>query len=351
MRIISPAGLPGPSGGTIYNQRLAQHWDVDVEWLQGGWPYPSNEDVHLLSHALMPSGVHPAEPVLLDGLIGCAAPEVLRQACAAGATIVLIVHLPLPAETGLTQHEVEKLAASEAAALACASAVVATSQWAADDLFARYGLAGVHVAEPGTMTSALAEGSTPPRVVTLAAYSARKNHSLLIEALGHRSLETLEWTALWAGADPTGDSVSTTADAVNKAGLASRVSVCGPVFGDDLATIWHEADLLLLPSHAETYAMVVAEALACGVPAIVGAGTGAADTLRGPGEVDRMPGLALPTDDPYAWSLALHEWLTSASLRRRWREAALRRRTHLPSWERSSATIARVMRTSLAGVA
>ncbi len=346
VRIISPAGLAGPSGGTIYNERIAEQWGVDIEWLSGGWPFPSEADLRLLRHTLTPAGAPQPEPVLLDGLIGCAAPEVLREARASGTRVVVIVHLPLPAETGLTRREITTLTASEAAALACASAVVATSQWAAADLHTRYGLEDVHVAEPGAFESALARGSTPGRFVTVAAYSPRKNHRVLIEALGNPSLRDLEWSALWVGADPTGAALGTTARAVSDAGLASRITVRGPVAGQELAVAWADADLLLLPSLAETYAMVVAEALACGVPAIVGAGTGAAETLRGAEDPVRMPGLALPPQDPSAWAQALTEWLTFPQLRRAWRDAALQRRSHRRSWQHSAAVIAQVMRTT-----
>lgn len=351
LRIISPADLPGPSGGTIYNERIARAWGVDIEWLPGRWPFPSDADLRLLRYTLLPVSGARSEAVLLDGLIGCAAPEVLREARTAGARIVLVVHLPLPAETGLTPHEIDTLAASEAASLEHASAVVATSRWAAADLHQRYGFADVHVAEPGADPSPLAPGSTPPRLVTVAAYSPRKNHGLLIEALGSPSLQDLEWSALWVGADPTGDAWQSTVAAVAAAGLTSRIDVQGPASGADLDATWAGADVLLLPSRAETYAMVVAEALACGVPAMVGADTGAAETLRGDTLDAGMPGLALPTDDPNPWAKAIREWLTSPAQRRAWGDAARRRRSQLPSWQRSADVIALVMHTNQSEVA
>ncbi len=347
LRIISPADLPGPSGGTIYNERIARAWGVDIEWLAGGWPFPSEADLGLLRDALLPCGVARSEPVLLDGLIGCAAPGVLREARTASARIVVLVHLPLPAETSLTPHEIDTLAASEAASLEHAGAVIATSRWAAADLHQRYGLVSVHVAEPGTDPSPLAPGSTPPRLVTVAAYSPRKNHGLLIEAFKHSSLRDLPWSAQWVGADPTGVAQQSTARAVAAAGLTSRISVQGPVSGSDLAATWAGADVLLLPSRAETYAMVVAEALACGVPAMVGAGTGAAETLRGNPLDAGMPGLALPIDDPGVWARAIGEWLTSPTQRQAWRDAALHRRTHVKSWQHTAAVIAHVLHTNI----
>lgn len=341
-RIVSPADLPGPSGGTIYNQRIAAQWGVDIEWLPGGWPFPTAHDVRLLEAALVPSEqVRPA-PILLDGAIGCAAPDAVRSACAAGARVVLLVHLPLPAETGLSSENISQLGACEAIALRQASAVVATSRWAAADLRRRYAVERVDVAEPGTDPAPLALGSTPPRFVTVAAYSPRKNHRLLIDAFADPAVRDLAWTALWVGADPTGNGKTTTEQAVGAAGLERRISVQGPAQGADLRAMWAGADVLLLPSHVETYAMVVAEALACGLPAIVGSGTGAAETLRGP-DTGRMPGLALPTDDPSAWARAIQSWLTSAPLRQAWSDAAYQRTSTLGSWSRSANVIERVM--------
>lgn len=345
MRIISPGDLPGPSGGTIYNQRIAGQWSVEVEWLPGGWPFPSETDLHRLRAMLMPSAGTRREPVLLDGLIACAAPEVVCDARAAGVCIVVVVHLPLPAETGLTPPQIDRLARSEAAALAGASAVVATSRWAAADLHARYDLSNVHVAEPGTDQRPIALGSAPPRFITVAAYSPRKNHRLLIEAFGHPWLRDLQWSALWVGADPTGRAREATAEAVTAAGLTARISVQGPAHGSDLAQAWAGADVLLLPSRAETYAMVVTEALSCGLPALVGAGTGAAETLRGEQSPAGMPGLALPTDDPDAWARAIGEWLTTPMLRQTWSDDALDRRLRLNSWQRSAKVIAHAMQT------
>ncbi len=342
-RIISPADLPGPSGGTIYNQRIAGEWRVEIEWLPGSWPFPSKEDRRLLEAALVPSGQARAEPILLDGAIGCAAPEVLRSARAAGARVVLVVHLSLPAETGLSPNEIDQLRTSEAMALQEACAVVATSRWAAADLYRRYVIERVDVAEPGTDPAPLALGSTPPRFVTVAAYSPRKNHRLLIEAFADPAVRDMAWTALWVGADPTGDAKNATEQAVAAAGLGTRIGVQGPAHGADIASLWAGADVLLLPSRAETYAMVVAEALACGLPSMVGSGTGAAETLRGEDTDGPMPGRALPTDDPSAWAEAIHTWLTSAPLRRAWSGAAQQRRSQLGSWHRSAEIIGHVM--------
>lgn len=51
-----------------------------------------------------------------------------------------------------------------------------------------------------------------------------------------------------------------------------RVEFPGPLYGEDKAAAYRAADLFVLPTHSENFAMVVAEALAHGCPAIVSRG-------------------------------------------------------------------------------
>ena len=60
---------------------------------------------------------------------------------------------------------------------------------------------------------------------------------------------------------------------VKALGLTSRVTFCGPLYGADKAMALRSAALFVLPSHNENFGIVVAEALACGVPVITTKGT------------------------------------------------------------------------------
>ncbi len=51
-----------------------------------------------------------------------------------------------------------------------------------------------------------------------------------------------------------------------------RVDFAGSVYGEAKARAYQEADLFVLPTHSENFGMVVAEALASGIPAIVSRG-------------------------------------------------------------------------------
>ncbi|MGB7448396.1 MAG: glycosyltransferase family 4 protein [Ornithinimicrobium sp.] len=340
-RIISPGGFCGPTGGTRYNQRVAAEWGVDVEYLPGRWPEPDPRDLEVLAALLH----RPSDdaPILLDGLIGSAAGPVLTRrnhARGSRAAVAVHVHLPLPAETGLSARRQDELRAAEQMALRAADAVACTSTWAAADLQRRYGLADAVVAEPGADVRPVAPGSHPPCLLTLASFSPRKNHHLLVEAMQDPGLRRLEWSALWMGAEPAPGAQDRLARATSEASCAGRITVAGAVTGAALERVWAGTDLLLLPSLAETYGMVVTEALAHGIPAIVGADTGAEDTLRAAataaGAEHAPPGDALNPRDPGAWAQALHAWLTDSEVRGRWRQAALACRARLPDWAQTA---------------
>ena len=338
-----PGDLAGPSGGNHYNARVvselvASGVEVVVEPVPGAWPRAGEEDRQALREAL---GRH--TDVLVDGIVGSAAPEELAQARAHGMRVALLVHLPLAAEGGLSAQEVDWLAASEAAALRAADTIIATSRWAGDDLITRYGVTDVHPVPPGAQAAPPATGSTPPHLLFLGSITPRKNPLVLLDAL--RTVLDRHWTASLVG--PAGadqgyvDAVRARADAVD-----GRVRVLGPRQGEELEALWHTVDLLVLPSSAETYGMVVTESLAHGIPALVTAGTGAMEALRGSGERDGLAAAGAGVDgtDPQAWARALARWLDDGDLRAAWRTAACAHRDRLRGWATTAADIAKVLR-------
>ncbi|MGJ9373916.1 glycosyltransferase family 4 protein [Nesterenkonia sp. CF4.4] len=335
---IVPADLPGPSGGLTYNQRVLAQWrarglDVEEVPIPGGWPNPAPADREVLAQRLQQH-----RQVLIDGIIGSAAPEELALAAASGTQIAMLVHLPLPAESGLSAEERQRLARSERAAVDAAQTIVCTSSWARDDLHTRYGLDAVAVAEPGVDPAALAAGSMPPRLLFLGAVTPRKNPLGLLQALG--GLTELPWTAVIAGPEAQDPGYAAQVRAAADALPEGRAAVIGAVGGEQLEALWSETDLLVLPSLVETYGMVVTEALARGIPALVGAGTGAQNALRGDARGPRAelptPGDALDPHDLDAWSALLREFFGNASLRQQWRGAAQVHRARLRTWSHAA---------------
>ncbi|MEX5271430.1 glycosyltransferase family 4 protein [Kocuria sabuli] len=333
--VVVPDDGGRPTGGSLYDRRLVQALralgrPARLVPVAGGWPAADGAARARLRAALGEPG--PGRAVLLDGLAGCAAPDVVDDAVRRGVPVHLLVHLPLPAETGLEPAAAAQLARAEAAALAAATGVLTTSAWAARDLSRRYGTADAAVAEPGTSRGPAAAGSAPPRLVCVASLTPRKNQLLLLRALA--PLTGLAWTLELAGPEGAPAHGHRLRAAVRDFPDPARVRLRGPLEGPALARLWTGANLLLLPSTAETYGMVVTEALAHGVPALVGAGTGAVEALDGgprPAAASR-PGAALDPTDPAAWTEVLRDWLTGPGLRAQWRAAALARREHLRTW-------------------
>jgi glycosyltransferase involved in cell wall biosynthesis len=75
------------------------------------------------------------------------------------------------------------------------------------------------------------------------------------------------WRLIIAGPDEAGHRREVEA-AVAAAGLSEVVSFAGPAFGEAKTQLLRQADLLVLPSHSESFGMAVAEALAHQVPVL-----------------------------------------------------------------------------------
>jgi glycosyltransferase involved in cell wall biosynthesis len=113
--------------------------------------------------------------------------------------------------------------------------------------------------------------------------------------------------------------------------ILPRLRIPGPLTGPALAEQWLRTDLLVLVSRVETFGLVVTEAFAHGIPAVVGAGTGAVEALAGDG-VGPPPGAAANPADPDAIAATLRGYLTDEHLRADWRHRALARRERLRPW-------------------
>lgn len=277
---------------------------------------------------------------LVDGIVAGAVPDLIAAAVAAGDSVVVVVHHFAADAPDLSPVARSRAAEQEGAALRAASGALCSSRWAAAEVDRRYGIPGVGVATPGVEPAAVAPGSRDngvPRLVAVGSLSAVKDQLTLVAAL--RQVVDVAWNAAFLGGD-TVDPVYAAAvrDAVRDAGLDDRVVVGGAVSGDALETQWAAADLLVHTSRSETYGLVVTEALARGIPAVVTEGTGLVEALqagRRPG--DRLAGATTPPGNPPALAAVLGEWLGSAELAARWRAAALAQRDRLPAWSQTAA--------------
>lgn len=349
LTLVDP-GAPGPSGGTIYNERLAAALreaghHVPIIQVRGGWPHASPHHHGLLAAALRdrPAG----SVVLVDGLMASAAPDAVRAAVDAGVIVWVLLHLPLPAETGLSEAEQTAFAASEESALRHATGVICTSNWAREDLQRRYRLNRVYAVLPGTEPAQIAAGSipagSPPHLLMLGSLTPRKNHSMVLDALA--DVVDLSWTAALVGGPLESAHATGLRELAGKLPLG-RISLPGVLRGPALDAEWARTDLLLLPSVAETFGMVVTEGLARGIPGVVGRGTGAVEALTGgtpANDGGNLAGAVVDPSDPAHLSKLLRAWLTDPPLHQSWRSAALRRRDTLPTWASTATTLLKII--------
>ena len=302
VHVVVPDGIDDParpSGGNAYDRQVCRGfadlgWTVHEHAVPGAWPRPGAAGHAALTGALR--GIPDGAVVLLDGLIASAAPQALGRHARRLRQVVL-VHMPLGHRP--PDGDAGAVRAREREVLAAAAAVVTTSAWTRRRLGELYALPAdrVHVAEPGVDAARLAPGTAAgDALLCVAAVTPDKGHDVLLDALA---------TA---------------------------------------------ADLLVLASHAETYGMVVTEALARGLP-VLAAEVGGVTEALGHGRDGTRPGLLVPPGDPAALGAALRAWLGDAGLRERLRRAARERRAHLRPWATTASAVGRVLAGAVAELA
>ncbi|MGG2464801.1 glycosyltransferase family 4 protein [Streptomyces sp. RGM 3693] len=343
---VLPGGVAdtcAPSGGNGYDLRVchdlaALGWRVHRHPVPGDWPQPDTAATAALARLL--AGLPDGAVVLLDGLVACGVPDVLRPA-AARLRLAVLVHLPLADETGLAPGMAAALDARERRALHAVRAVIATSDWAARRIRTHHGpgLPPVTVARPGVDPAPLAPGTDGAGgLLCVASVTPRKGHHRLVDALA--TVTDAPWTCTFVGGTRHApDCVTQLQAQIGQLGLESRIRVAGPRTGAALAARYAAADLVLLASYAETYGMVLTEALARGIPVLATAVAGVPEAV-GRAPDGSVPGLLVPSGEPAALAGALRAWFDDPELRCRLTAAARGRRAMLEGWEMTSHSLA-----------
>lgn len=346
VHVVVPDGIDDParpSGGNLYDRRLCRGlrslgWVVREHAVPSRWPRPGAASFADLARVVerIPDGAL----VLLDGLVASTAPEVLVPQ-ARRLRLLVLVHMPLGHRPADDPDDARR---RERAVLTAASAVVTTSAWARRRLLELYPLPAhqVHVAEPGVDPADLATATAAGQaLLCVAAVTFDKGHDVLLAALA--TITDLSWDCVCVGSldrDPA--FVEALRRRSLEGGLNGRVHFPGPRTGAELDRSYGAADLLVLASRAETYGMVVTEALAHGVP-VLAADVGGLREALGHAAGGIRPGLLVPANDPAALAAELRAWLGDAGLRQRLRRAARERRASLAAWSTTASVIAGVL--------
>ena len=314
LRLVVPPDVDQPTGGNVYDLALARELERAGHVV---------EVVRCSSAGLSDVVRRPwGGRTLVDGLLACPSPEAME-----GSGAAVLVHMPLAWDPTLSHAVAAELDGYEGRTLREASVVVATSAWSAAELRRRHRLDAVAVARPGVDPAPVVDGSEPPLLVQVAALLPHKDQLAVVVAL-HRSAD-LPWRARLVGsADRDPSYAAAVRAAVQAAGLGGRIEIAGVL---DRDAAWQGADLALLPSRAEAFGLVVTEALARGVPAVVSAG-GAEEALT-TGADGEPPGVVVPPGDVDALADAVRRWLVDAAYRDALRGRALARRAALDGWD------------------
>ena len=225
------------------------------------------------------------------------------------------------------------------------TAVVTTSSWTRQRLLDLYALTAgrVHVAAPGVDAAPLTPGSEAgTELLCVAAVTPRKGHDRA-DACSRDDRGPAVELRLHRLAQPRSDPSSSRSASFDNVRLdLDRIHLVGPRTGGDLDAAYAAADLLMLPSHGESYGMVVTEALARGVPVLATAANGLPEAF-GCAPDGSLPGILVPPGDSAALAGGLRSWLDDPDLRRRLRRSAHDRRATLDRWAKPSEIISHVL--------
>lgn len=335
VHVVVPAGIDDParpSGGNVYDRRLCNGlaglgWDVHEHPVDGPWPSVDAGGLDELAGVV--SKVPDGAVLVVDGLIASVSAAVLLPA-ASRLRLVVLVHLPLDV-------------AGEDTVLGAARAVITTSRWSREQLLDRYPLdaSTVHVVAPGAACAAAVTGTPDGRnLLCVAPVSPHKGQDVLLTALAE--MRDLAWHCRLVGSlarEP--EFAEHVRQQAADLALADRVEMCGTRTGAELSRVYATSDLLVHPSHGETYGMVITEALAHALP-VVATEVGGVPEALGDTSAGR-PGVLVAAGQPLELAAALRTWLTDADTRRRLRCAAAQRRQTLPSWQTTASRAAQVL--------
>jgi glycosyltransferase involved in cell wall biosynthesis len=338
-----PGDLDALTGGYAYDRRLIQHLPAHGVTahhiaLSGSFPDPTSDDLETTQHLL--SQIAPATPILFDGLaFGALPPEIVT---AIASPVIALVHHPLALETGLDTTRQRQFQARERFALQHATAVIATSPTTGRTLLRDYAVEAVRltIAEPGTSPAIRASGTGRPfTMLAVGSLIPRKGYPVLIDAVtrltASHAARLPDWrlTIVGSTAHSPGEA-NVIRECLLQSGLRRNITLAGEVSARDLSRLYARADLFVMPSLYEGYGMVLAEAMARGLPIVATTGGAAAET------VPDDTAIKVPPGDPNALAEALATVMFDADCLARMARASWDAGRRLPDWPATAARVA-----------
>lgn len=332
-----PGDLSTRTGGYGYNRRilaLLPSFGVEVSVVSLPELYPEPSARALAEATRLISMQNAGIALMFDGLAYGVLPMSVLENC--GERIIALVHHPLFLEAGLDRERREALFRSEHDALALARSIIVTSATTRNIVSSEFAIPedSIVVAEPGTDAAQRASGTANPlRLLTVGAVTPRKGYDLLVRALA--PLVTLPWELKIVGPldrDPA--HTRYLMDTISCSGLGKRVELLGAVSDSMLSLAYDGADVFVMSSLFEGYGMVLAEAMARGLPIVCTTGGACAETVPDSAAVKVVPG------DVTALTMAIQSLLTDSRLRFRLAEKSWEIGHKLPRWEDTAHVVA-----------
>jgi glycosyltransferase involved in cell wall biosynthesis len=338
LHLLLPGSPDQRTGGYLYDRRIVEGLralgrSVAVHPLPGRYPAVDAATVRAAEASLvrLPDGALTIIDALALPGVASALPEVRHR-----LRLVALVHHPASEEPGLAPTEAARLRAIEATALGAVQRVIVTSPFTAR-VVARLGVPAERIAVvvPGVDPAPprVAAPATPPLLLCVATVTRRKGHLVLIEAFAR--IADLAWTLVCIGSlEREPDTAGAVRAAIEARGLSARIDLAGERAAAQLGAQYRRASLFVLASYYEGYGMVLAEALAHGLPIVATAGGAVSET------VPEGAGLLVPPGDAAALAAALRCALSDDALYRRLAACATAAAATLPRWSDAAGSFA-----------
>lgn len=178
------------------------------------------------------------------------------------------------------------------------------------------------------------------RLVTVARLLERKGIQTILEACAKPTL--LPVTLQIIGTGPYEEELRSM---VEWLGLGDRVEFLGYVPNEDLPRYYRKSDIFVLPSETESFGLVFAEAMSCGLPIAASDVGGIPETVR-----HGIDGLLCPPGDPAKLRENLIQLMSSSETRKEISDSQRQRILDHYPWEHIAARYADVYREVLAAV-
>jgi glycosyltransferase involved in cell wall biosynthesis len=175
------------------------------------------------------------------------------------------------------------------------------------------------------------------RLITVARLLERKGIHTILEACAKPTMLPVELQIIG-----TGPYEAELREMVDNLGLDGRVSFLGYVPNEKLPKYYRRSDIFVLPSATESFGLVFAEAMSCGLPIAASNVGGIPETVR-----DGIDGLLCPPDDPAALRENIVQLMSSAEKREDISHSQRQRILDHYPWEQIARRYAAVYRSAL----